>query len=366
VVPEPVSDGWPVGVRAARQASRRLRQDPRDASPGCRAGLRPGHAAGQGGAHRQQHPADRRGEPDDDDLPGHLRRSGEVPAHRGDAPPLRGELARPRDPGRREDLLLVERWRVVRGRRAHRTVDGGHDRPGRHLHDPGQLASLLRDLRPCLQLDASGRVRRLHPGVLRDRRRPDQRGGLRDRVCLPTRLRRCVLLPRARDLRVRLRIRVGGRDGLRLRGARRRRLGRSLGLLRVPRRRRHQPDGQHQPQRRLQELEPGSGALQCREPGAVGPGPGHRGAPGGPAAGPVGAGPGNRSAPGGPAASPAAGAVGAGPGNRGAPDRPGARRRGALQRRLRGPRRQHLPARLRGLGAERRTGLGPGQLQRGR
>ena len=43
----------------------------------------------------------------------------------------------------------------------------------------------------------------------------------------------------------------------------------------------------------------------------------------------------------------------------------GGRRHAARQRRLRGPRREHLPARRRGLGAEHRTGLEPGRLRPG-
>ena len=114
---------------------------------------------------------------------------------------------------------------------------------------------------------------------------------------------------------------MGRRHGLRLRGGHVGRLGRGLGLL--LRRRGHRPDRQHQPERCLQPMEPERGAVEPREPGAV---TDPRAAPAGPAAGPV--------------------------------ARP--ERHDALQRRLCGPRRQHLPARRRRLGAEHGTGLEPG------
>ena len=96
VVPERVPAERPVGVRGARQASRRVRQDFRDAPAGRRARLRPGHAAGQGSAHRQQHSPDCRGRPEGHDLPGHLRRGAEVPARRGHVARLRAEHPRTR------------------------------------------------------------------------------------------------------------------------------------------------------------------------------------------------------------------------------------------------------------------------------
>jgi hypothetical protein len=128
---------------------------------------------------------------------------------------------------------------VVHGPVAQRPLDGGHDRPGCDLHDPGQLAAPLRHVRPGLRLDASDGVRGVHPGILRNRRRPQHRGRLRDRLRLPSGLRGRVLVSTAPHLRVRRRLRMGRADGVRLRGGHGRRLGRSLGLL--LRRRRHRP-----------------------------------------------------------------------------------------------------------------------------
>ena len=51
-------------------------------------------------------------------LPGDVRGGAEVPAHRGHVAPLRGELARPGHPGRREDVLLAEGRGLVHGERA--------------------------------------------------------------------------------------------------------------------------------------------------------------------------------------------------------------------------------------------------------
>ena len=78
VVSERVPGRGSLGVRRARQAARRLRQDPGESPPGRGSGLGAGHAPGQGSPHRQQHPPDRRGEPDGDDLPGDVRRGAEV------------------------------------------------------------------------------------------------------------------------------------------------------------------------------------------------------------------------------------------------------------------------------------------------
>ena len=171
--------------------------------PRGRSGLRRGDASGPGGSDRQQHPPDRRGEPRGHEVPGHLRRGAEVPGHRGHDASARGEYRGPRHPGRREDLLRAERRRVVRGCRAHGAVGGGHQCSGGHLHDPGQLAAALRHLCPGLRLEPPDRVRGLHPGVLRDGRRPELGGRLRNRLRVPAGLRRHVLVSAARDLRVR-------------------------------------------------------------------------------------------------------------------------------------------------------------------
>ena len=97
VVPRAIPHRRPLGVRPARQAPGRLREDSRDAPAGRGAGVRPGHAAGQGSAHRQQHPPDRRGQPEDDNVTGATYEgTPKFQPIEGTSAPVRGELRRTR------------------------------------------------------------------------------------------------------------------------------------------------------------------------------------------------------------------------------------------------------------------------------
>ena len=140
VVPVEVLDRRPVGVRGARQAAGGVREDPRDPPARDRSRLSCRDAAVPGGAHRQQHPPDRRGQPDRRHLPGDLRGSAAVREHRGDAAQRRGELARAGDPGGPEDVLRARGRGVVHRRLAQRPLVGGDVGARGDLHDPAQFA----------------------------------------------------------------------------------------------------------------------------------------------------------------------------------------------------------------------------------
>ena len=87
-------------------------------------------------------------------------------------------------PGVAERLLRGDGGRVVHRGAAHRAVVVATSVPAGDLHDSAVLADPLRDLRAHLRGDAAGRLRRLHAGLPRHRRRADGHRRLRHRLRL--------------------------------------------------------------------------------------------------------------------------------------------------------------------------------------